>query len=52
MRNSIEHTLVSLDGVSTGAAIPRFAEYRDDEIRKQREHLASFFLGMVLACFL
>ncbi|GHO90181.1 deaminase [Reticulibacter mediterranei] len=31
MRNIIEHTLVSLDGVSTGAAIPRFGEYRDDE---------------------
>ncbi|GHO62798.1 hypothetical protein KSC_016900 [Ktedonobacter sp. SOSP1-52] len=31
MRTIIEHTLVSLDGVSTGAAIPRFGEYRDDE---------------------
>lgn len=25
MRNIIEHTLVSLDGVSNGAAIPKFA---------------------------
>ena len=31
MRNIIENTLVSLDGVYAGAAIPRFSEYRDDE---------------------
>ncbi|GHO99715.1 pyrimidine reductase [Reticulibacter mediterranei] len=31
MRNIIEYTLVSLDGVCAGAAISRFAEYRDDE---------------------
>jgi hypothetical protein len=26
--------------------------FETGEIRKQREHLAGFFLGMVLACFL
>jgi dihydrofolate reductase len=31
MRNIVEDTLVSLDGVYAGAAISRFAEYRRDE---------------------
>ena len=31
MRNIIEDTLVSLDGVYAGAAISRFSEYRRDE---------------------
>jgi len=31
MRNIIEYTLVSLDGIFAGAAISKFAEYRDDE---------------------
>ncbi|GHO61774.1 pyrimidine reductase [Ktedonobacter sp. SOSP1-52] len=32
MRNIIEYTLVSVDGVYAGAAISRFSEYRDDEV--------------------
>ncbi|GHO57512.1 dihydrofolate reductase family protein [Ktedonobacter robiniae] len=35
MRNIIEYTLVSLDGVYAGAAISRFSEYRDDEAYMQ-----------------
>ena len=31
MRNMIEYTLVSLDGVYAGPALAKFSEYRDDE---------------------
>lgn len=43
MRNIIEYTLVSVDGVFTGAAIAGFFEYRDDAYLRDG-------LGQLLAC--
>ena len=43
MRKIIEYTLVSVDGVFTGAAISAFSEYRDDAYMRDG-------LGQVLAC--
>jgi dihydrofolate reductase len=43
MHNMIEYTLVSLDGVFTGAAISGFAEYRDEAYLRDG-------LGQALAC--
>jgi dihydrofolate reductase len=43
MRKIIEYTLVSVDGVFTGAAISGFSEYRDDAYMRDG-------LGQVLAC--
>ena len=43
MRKIIEYTLVSVDGVFTGAAISAFSEYRDDAYMRDG-------LGQALAC--
>jgi dihydrofolate reductase len=43
MRNILEYTLVSLDGVYTGAAISGFAAYRDEAYLRDG-------LGQALAC--
>ena len=43
MRNILEYTLVSLDGVYAGAAISGFAEYRDEAYLRDG-------LGQTLAC--
>jgi len=43
MRNILEDTLVSLDGVSAGAAVSGFAEYRDEAYLRDG-------LGQALAC--
>ena len=43
MRNILEYTLVSLDGVYAGAAISGFAEYRDEAYLRDG-------LGQALAC--
>ena len=43
MRKIIEYTLVSVDGIFTGAAISGFSEYRDDAYMRDG-------LGQVLAC--
>jgi dihydrofolate reductase len=43
MRNIIEYTLVSVDGIFTGAAIARFSEYRDNAYMRDG-------LAQALAC--
>lgn len=43
MRKVIEYTLVSVDGVFSGAALQRFLEYRDDAYLRDG-------LGQLLAC--
>lgn len=43
MRNVIEYTLVSIDGVFAGASISGFAAYRDEAYMRDR-------LGQALAC--
>ena len=43
MRNILEYTLVSLDGVYAGAAVSGFAEYRDEAYLRDG-------LGQALAC--
>jgi hypothetical protein len=43
MRNSIEYTIVSLDGVFAGAAISGFSAYHDEAYMRDG-------LGQALAC--
>ncbi|GCE25201.1 hypothetical protein KDA_06850 [Dictyobacter alpinus] len=43
MRNIIEYTLISVDGVFAGAGISGFSEYRDDAYMRDG-------LGQALAC--